>query len=215
MPRLKAITLSPTALDRNGISVAETLGAAGSFTIGGALSSGGSVTFTQPQHVTAYAAGANTGITITVTGTDRYGNALAETITGPGAGATVATTQNFATVSDVAASAATTGAVEIGVDGTCESQWFVINYRSSDFNVGIGCELSGTATYSVQHTFNNVLSNGFVEGDATVYTHSTLVGETTNQDGNYTNPPVATRLAITAHTSGTVTMRVAQSGSTG
>lgn len=211
MAQVKAITLSPTALDRDGISAAETLGGAASFTIGGALASGGTVTFTQPQHVTLYAAGDNSGVTFTVTGTDRYGNAMTEAITGPNA-TTVAGSKNFATVTDVASDGATTGDVEVGVDGTCESQWYVLNYRGPDFNIGIGCELTGTATYAVQHTFNNVLANGFVEDDATVYTHATLTGETTNQDGNYINPPVACRLAITAHTSGTVTMRVAHAG---
>lgn len=209
MPQLKTITLSPTALDRDGIAAAETLGGAGNFTLGGDLASGGTVTFTQPQHVTLYAAGNNSGVTFTVTGTDRYGNAMTESITGPNA-TTVTGTKNFATVTQVASGAATTGDVEVGVDGTCESQWYVLNYRGGDFNVGIGCELSGTATYTVQHTFDNVFASGFVEDDATLYTHSSLSGETSNQDGNYTNPPVACRLKITAHTSGTVTMNIVQ-----
>lgn len=211
MARVRSITLSPTALDRDGISVAETLGAAGSFTLGGALASGGSVTFTQPQHVTFYSAGNNSGVVFTITGTDRYGNAMTEDVTGPN-GTTVTGTKNFATVTDVASDGATTGDVEVGVDGTCESQWYVLNYRGADFNIGIGCELTGTATYSVQHTFNNVLATTFVEDDATVFTHDTLASETTNQDGNYVNPPVAVRLAITAHTSGDATMRIAHAG---
>ena len=115
-------------------------------------------------------------------------------------------------MTDVASDGATTGNVEVGVDGTCESNWYVLNYRGQEFNVGIGCELTGNATYAVQHTFNDPFVSGFVEDDATVYTNSTLSGETTNQDGNYTNPPTAIRLAVTAHTSGTVTMRVVSAG---
>ena len=211
MSRPKTITLSPTALDRNGISVAATLGGAGNLTLGGALASGGTVTFTQAQHVSIYAAGNNAAVTFTVTGTDRYGTAMTEAITGPNA-TTVTGSKNFATISQIAAGGATTGDVEAGVDGTCESQWFVLNYRGHDFNVGFGCELTATATYAVQHTFDNVLASGFVEDSATVYTNTTVTGETTNQDGNYTNPPVALRLAITAHTSGTVSIKIVGGG---
>jgi len=213
MSRPKSITLSPTALDRDGIAAAETLGSATSFTLGGALASGGTVTFTQPQHVTIYSAGDNSGVVFTVTGTDRYGNAMTETITGPN-NTTVTGTKNFATVTDVASDGATTGNVEVGVDGTCESQWYVVNYRGQEFNVGFGCEISsgGSLTYTVQHTFNNVLATGFIEDDATVYNNASVAGETTNQDGNYTNPPTAIRLAVTAYTSGSATIRIVSGG---
>lgn len=213
MSRPKSITLSPTALDRNGISTTQTPAAGGvqSLTITGTLASGGTVTFTQPQHVTVYGGSNESGRVFTVTGTDRYGNVMTEAITGPNA-TTVAGAKNFATVTGVTTDDNTVGAVEVGVDGTCESQWYVLNYRGDNFNVGIGCTLTATATYAVQHTFNNVLATGFVEADATAYTHSTLTGETSKQDGNYTNPPTACRLAITAHTSGTVTMIVVHGG---
>ena len=208
MSRPKSITLSPTALDRNGIALTQTPAAGGvqSLTLVGS-----STTFTQPQHVTVYSAGDDTGRTFTVTGTDRYGNAMTESITGVSAG-TAAGTKNFATVTSVTTDGNTAGAVEVGWNGLCESQWYVLNYRGDNFNVGIGCTLTGTATYAVQHTFSNVFATGFVEDDATVYTHPTLTGETTKQDGNYTNPPTACRLAVTAHTSGTVTMIVVHGG---
>jgi hypothetical protein len=171
----------------------------------------GYISFTTPQHVAIYSAADDTGDTFTVTGLDRYGNVMTEAITGLDTD-TALGTKNFARVDDVTSSGASTGAVEVGVVGTCESQWLVLNYRGGDFNVGIGCDIStgGGATYAVQHTFNDVFVLGFVEDDAVAITHSTLTGETTNQDGNYTNPPAAMRLALTAFTSGTVTMRVIQ-----
>jgi VCBS repeat-containing protein len=313
MPQAKAITLTPTALDRNGITTAETLvaarltlllngalatgydrngiaasqtptsaaamtlnGAVGkdltlrggsyvliyaaaddtarTFTVNGRDSTGGFITeditgpglglievgatkfwqvdsvtpdaatagaievgvngyieFSQPQHVTIWNAGDDTGDTFTVTGTDRYDNAMTEDITGANA-STAAGTKNFKRVDIISSSGASTGDVEAGCDGTCESGWHVINYRGPDFNVAIGCELSATATYSIQHTFTNVQTVSFREDDATVYTHSTISGETTNQDGNYTNPPVAVRLAVTAHTSGTVSFTIVHAG---
>lgn len=210
----KTITLTPEALDRDGISAAETLAGAGNLTIGGALASGGSVTFTQAQHVTIYAAGDESGVTFTVTGTDRYGAALTEDITGPNA-TTVVSTANFQTVTQVAGDGATSGDVEVGVDGTCESQWYVLNYRGADSSVAIGCVLGASAnlTYAVQHTYSDIFAAGFQEPDATAFTHSTLTGETTDQDGVYDNLPRACRLAITAHTAGSVSMTVIHEGS--
>lgn len=206
MSKVKAITLSPVANDVDYISTTETL------TTPWALQLDGVTTLTQPQHVTITTTSDETGETFTVTGTDRYGNTMTEAIAG-GNATTVAGTKNFATVTSIVGTADATG-VTAGVNGLCESQWYVLNYRGADFNVGIGCEISsgGSLTYSVQHTFNNVLANGFVEDDATVFTHDTLATETTNQDGNYVNPPVAMRLAVTVHTSGTATMRVAHAG---
>lgn len=214
MPRVKAITLAPTALDRNGISVSQTPGAGGvqNLTITGTLSVDGSVTFTQAQHGTIYSAASEVARVFTFTGTDRYGNAMTEDVTGGGVGATVVTVKNFKTITQISVDADTAGAVEAGVDGTCESQWFLLNYRGNDFNVGLGGELTGAATWAVQHTFNDILADGFLENDAEVFTHTTLTGKTAAADSNYTNPPVATRLAITAFTSGEVTLRVNQAG---
>lgn len=205
MPRPKTITLSPVANDVDYISTTETLTTPWALQLDGILDLSA-----QPQHVTITCTSDETLATFTVVGTDRYGNAMTEAITGPNNSVAVGT-KNFATVTSITSTADATG-VTAGINGTCESAWYILNYRGEDFNVGIGCELSGTATYAMQHTFTDLQTKGFLEDDATVYTHSTLTGETTNQDGNYTNPPVATRLSITAHTSGTVSATIVHSG---
>ena len=50
------------------------------------------------RQVTIASAGANTGVTFTVTGTDAAGEVLTEKITGPGAGASVTGTSKFLTI---------------------------------------------------------------------------------------------------------------------
>ena len=166
------------------------------------------------QHVAIYSAGDDTGDTITVTGEDRAGNSLTDAITGANAGTSTTQDQNFGRVDRLTQSGASAGAVEAGIDGKCESQWFVLNYRGNDFNVGIGVDvISGTLTYEVQHTWTNILAQTYTAGDETVFQHDTINAKTADFDGNYANPPVATRLAITAFTSGSVTMNVTQSGS--
>lgn len=206
MSRPYFVTLAPTATDADLISTTE------SITTPWALQLDGTTTLTTAQHVTVTTSSNETGQSFTVVGTDRYGKAMTEVLAGPNA-TVVAGTKNFASVTSITGTADATG-VTAGVNGTCESGWYVLNYRGLDFNVGFGVDLGTSAnlTYAVQHTFNNLFVDGFLEDDAAVYTNATVTGETTNQYGNYTNPPSAVRLAITAHTAGSATMRVISGG---
>lgn len=202
-------TLSPSK-DRDGICQSQDPEGAGALTINGALASSGTVTFTTPQHVGVYAAGNESAFTFTVTGTDRYGATITEDIAGPNNGTTVGT-KNFATVTAVSVDD-DCGAIEVGVGGTCEGEWTVLDFRNSvDFNVGIGCDLNGAMTYSLEHTFDDPYASGF--GDtATAFTHSTISGETADADGNYISPVTCIRAKITAFTSGTLTVNILQVG---
>tara|TARA_R110000782_G_scaffold46221_1_gene102272 strand:- start:70 stop:1014 length:945 start_codon:yes stop_codon:yes gene_type:complete len=170
----------------------------------------GYAVFSTPQHINSTHAGDDSGKTIIFTGEDRYGALLTETITG-GSSAAVATLGNFARVDRITASAAGANAVTAGSAALCESGWRVLNYRGPDFNVGIGCTSAG-ATYAMQHTFSNVMATGFVESDAVVFTHDSISAKTANFDGNYTNPPIACRLAITTAGTGPVTATIVRGG---
>jgi len=173
----------------------------------------GYIDFAQAQHVTIVSAGDDSGDTFTVTGENRYEDALTESITGADSVAALGT-KNFGRVDKVTSSGASTGDVEVGVNGLAESQWYVLNYRGPDFNIGLGVQLSTSAslTYTVQHTFHDVLADDFAEDDATTYNHESMVTKTAASDGNYINPPTATRLAITAHTSGSAVLKVVHAG---
>ncbi len=170
----------------------------------------GIATFTTPQHVTITATSNESGGNFTITGTDRDGDAQTETLVGPN-NTTVIGVMNFATVTHIAGFAAAAG-VAAGVDGTCEGRWLPLSTRTQDFNVGMGASVSSGAvvTYTVQHTFDDVFASNFVESTAVAHNHDTMVGQTGNLDGNYTNPVVAVRMDITAHTSGTASLNVIQ-----
>jgi hypothetical protein len=161
------------------------------------------------QHFSAYSAGNDSSATWSVLGENRYGDSLTESgITG-GSTSTVTGSLNFGRVDRVTLSTGGAGATEGGWDGTAESQWFVLNYRGSQFNVGLGVDVvSGTLTYAVQHTWQNVLAPTYTEGDETVFTHDSLTGQTADQDGNYSNPVFAIRLAFTAFTSGSAILHI-------
>jgi hypothetical protein len=233
-----ADTLVAVGEDVNGNHITETLTGAGSglITLGStkfyhvtSLTPGSAFTgnievgvngyceFTTPQHVAMYSAGDDSGDTYTPRGYDRYGVPLTDSITGANAGTSTTQDANFAWVDRITSSGASAGAVEAGVDALCESAWFVLNYRGPNFNVGVGCDTSGSSVdmvYSMQHTFNNVLASGFQEASGEiVHTHDVLANQTGTADGVYTSPPVACRLAITVVTTvGTATARIIQAG---
>ena len=120
---VEATFIEAATADRNGVCAAQTPGSATNLTINGALASGGSVTFDQPRQVTVYAAGNESAKSFTVTGTDETGTAATETITGPNA-TTVTGSTYFATVTQVASSAATGGDGEVG-SGAGACMWLI------------------------------------------------------------------------------------------
>ena len=74
--------IESAAADPNGISASAAVGNNANLVIGGALASGGAVTFDSPRNVTITSAGNDSGISFTVTGTDVDGAAQTESITG-------------------------------------------------------------------------------------------------------------------------------------
>ena len=115
-----AVDSSLVANDRDGVCAAQTTGGAANLVINGALHVINTINFTtaaslQPRKVTIFSDGGDvSGITLTVTGTDYLGAALVEIITGPAVDATVTSTNFFNTITQIAASGAVTGNIEVG-----------------------------------------------------------------------------------------------------
>lgn len=99
--------------------------------------------------------------------------------------------------------------VRVSVTGVGTSQVIPPDYISSPFNVGIGCIVTGTATYSVQHTFDDVFAPTFNPATANWLDNTGLTAQTASKDGNYAFPVMGIRLNVTAGT-GTVQMTVMQ-----
>lgn len=91
--------------------------------------------------------------------------------------------------------------------GTGASSIVPLDREQAPFNVGIGCVTSGTVTYSVQHTFDDVQDSTVTP---TWFLNSGITSQTGNKDGNYAAPIRATRVNVESGT-GTVTMTVIQS----
>ena len=84
--------------------------------------------------------------------------------------------------------------VTVTTSGTSVSSPVVVDYLISPFNIGFGVVVTGVATYTVQHTFDNPFVAGFDPATATWFNHEDLVSQTTSQDGNYAFPVRAIRV---------------------
>lgn len=105
---------APDILDVDGICAAQAVAGAADLTINGALASGGAVTLDVPRALEIDSSGAgDTSQSVTITGTDEYGEALVETISFNGTTA-VSGKKAFKTVTQVAASASMAGNATVG-----------------------------------------------------------------------------------------------------
>ena len=99
--------------------------------------------------------------------------------------------------------------VRVSLSSVSASIPMVVDNAKLTTNIAIGVVSTGTATFSVQHTYSDVL-------DPLVtpvwFNLSTITAATANAEGSYSVPIVAVRLNVTAWTSGTVTMNMIQAG---
>lgn len=91
--------------------------------------------------------------------------------------------------------------------GVGSSDSIPMNLDSTPFNVGFAVVVTGTVTYTVQHTFDNP----WTTTSPTWFDHPTVAGESANADGNYAFPVAAIKVAVTAGT-GTAQLTVIQAG---
>jgi hypothetical protein len=87
----------------------------------------------------------------------------------------------------------------------------VLDQYISPFNVSLAIVPAGTATYTVQYTFDDPFATDFTPGTATWFNHPDLTSESGNNDGNFAFPVRATRLNVSA-TDDNVTFYVTQAG---
>jgi len=102
-------------------------------------------------------------------------------------------------------------AITLTASGVAASAVGAMNLNSTPFNVGFGVAVTGTVTYTVQHTFDDVYAATFNPSTATWYSHPTVNGLTVSSDGNYAFPVRGIRVNITAGT-GSVIFTLLQAG---
>lgn len=210
-PIFVSLTLPVAAA--TGIAQAQSTGGAANLTLNGSLVSGGVATLSPAQRVGVASTGNNSGVSFTITGTGRGGSSLVETITGPN-NSTVYTTQDFLTVTSIAASGATTGNVTAGTVGVGSTRWIGLSYQIAPAHVSVGCTVTGSVTYTVEYTYDTVANLPDGTTYAKVFPVTEMTGLTATADGNITFPVQACRATITAGT-GTLDVAVLQAGIVG
>lgn len=78
------------------------------------------------------------------------------------------------------------------------------------FNVSLLADVTGTLTYSIEYTFDDVQANGYVPASGVWNAVSGMGAQTADTTGSLSFPVTAVRLNITAWTSGGVVLTVIQ-----
>lgn len=209
MQTISRFSLAPEAADRNGIAEAQTLVGAGNLTLDGALASGGVATLDVPRHISLYSAGNISAVTFVVTGTDRFGNAITEAITGPNA-TTVKGAKNFQTVTQIAADGAVGSDVEAGSADEAETAWFPLNHCVRGLTTRVALTTGASLTFGLQMTMDDVQALGFQENDADAFDDASITGESAAAHGHTEGVFTAARIAVTGHTTGGIVGAIGQ-----
>lgn len=202
MPLRINLTATAGVADDNGIATSQTKDAAGALTLTGTTVTVGSGN----QMVTITSTADLSGVTFTVTGYMPNSGALSSvTVTGPN-NATVEV-DYFQTVTEVTVSGSIDPeTVIVGWTNKAVSNPWIADVMQDPFAVGFGCVITdGTPAFSVQHTFDTVLSKDTDPADWNWFTNSSVSAETANTDGNYAYPVSAIRLYVNG--TGTVTLK--------
>lgn len=90
--------------------------------------------------------------------------------------------------------------------GTGTTNWFPVDFAQQVVEIGLGVVVSGTVTYDIEHTFDDVYNSAVTP---VAFKHATLVSQTANKDGSYVAPIRAVRINNTAGT-GSTTLTIIQ-----
>lgn len=214
MSRQTSFEIRPTvAVDADGIATSQTPAAGGvqSLTLDGALTSGGVYTADIPRRIDITSAADETARTFTITGTNRYGDAITEALAGANIG--IATSLNdFATVTAITVDDDTTGAVTSGNSLVITGPWQPADNFREDPHIGVVGTQVGTVNWGVELTLSPInAARAFpyqnppvVDAtDFNVLDHATLVGETASGGSIIETPITAWRGKINSYTQAT------------
>lgn len=190
------------------ISIAVDAATAGAITVG----VNGVATLDTARRVLFTDGGNDSAVIATVNGTDWNGDPISETVTLT-SGSTVATVQDFLTVTSITTNAAIATTITVGTNGVASSCWLRLDELGSMGPVSIQVDGSGTINWTVQQTLNdpNVITNAlptptYLQTRQSVnwvnHPDLALVASTvtTGVQGSYATPPKFVRLLVNSQT---------------
>ena len=90
---------------------------------------------------------------------------------------------------------------------------YAVDLYISPANIGLAVTVTGSITYKVQYTFDDVFASGYSPGSGNWFDHPTLAGSS-SANSNISYPATGIRLTTTAGT-GTATLTIIQAGGGG
>jgi hypothetical protein len=97
---------------------------------------------------------------------------------------------------------------KVTVSSVAASNWLPVDYKQDPMNLSVGCVVvSGTATYSVEYTFDDVFDTAVTP---VAFALSTITAATASTSGVINQPVRAIRLNVTAGASPVVSMTMIQ-----
>lgn len=175
--------------------------------LNGALVTNGVAKSAAAQQVSIEGTGNNSGITFALVGVGADGKAESEALTGANNG-TAKSTRYYKTITSVTPSGAITGDVEGGflsANGAV-SESVIPDLAGFTSLMSILANVTGTLTYTIEHTTDNTPSSV----DQTWFDTVGLVAQTVDAESNIVAPVAALRIKITAYTSGSIKLTILQ-----
>ncbi len=101
--------------------------------------------------------------------------------------------------------------VRVTTTGISTSEVIPIDQYLNPTNIGLGVDITGVVTVTIEHTFDDVFDEAFNPATATWFPHPTLAAISADMDGNYAFPPTGVRINQTAG-AGTTILNLIQAG---
>lgn len=200
------LSVAPTAVTANSVCASQSPGA-GAILINGTLASGGVATLGAAQLIRLTSGGDDSGITFTFAGTDSDGRSQTEVVAGTNAGNSD-TTKYFKTITGITASGAVATTIVAGNLIDSVSNTVRPNLNTSPIAIGIGVILvSGTATYKVQHSYQDGTS-----AHPTLWFDNSAGAKTASSEATYSAPVATIRILVSASGSGVLSGTIIQGG---
>ena len=197
------------AADDDYVCASQSPAGAGNLLINGPETVSGVATFDTQRRVLFTFAADESNHTFVVYGTNQSGSSIQETVLGTTPG-TVATNQDFLTVTRISIDHASTGALTVGTNGVGSTDWQSVDLMRQPVNIGFQVDVSGTVNYTVEAT-NTDIQNLAPGAYATAWAHVTVASQAVGQSAAWTDSIAYFRLTINSGT-GTCALTYSQAG---
>lgn len=87
-----------------------------------------------------------------------------------------------------------------------------VSYFTNPFNIGLGAVLTGSATFTVEYSFQDPMDEGYVAANATWFPVTGLSSVSATTGAALTVPCRAIRVTLAGGSTGTVTLYIQQAG---